>query len=160
MYFTQCNVQRCSLPVLLGLVDYVICWSVILSPQYQHPVFLQLQLLLKHQHSLPNKGWPVRSSDLWTWSVYNILALSSLANVIITKFLLSVIVAQYFIQGSSVPPASGGSWCPCNTSAGRQVETVLLLSALIQMEIFWTWNKQNVAQFTFSLICRCNFLQN
>lgn len=90
--------------------------------------FLQLQPLLTHQHSLPNKGWPVRSSDLW--SVYSILALSSRANVIVTKFFLQVVVAQCFIQGSSVPPACCGPWCPCNTSAGQHVATVHLLSAL------------------------------
>ena len=57
--------------------------------------FLQLQPLPRHLHSLPNKGWPVRSSDLWTWSVYNILALSSLANVIMTKLSSPVAVAKY-----------------------------------------------------------------
>lgn len=88
MYFIQCNVRRLSLSVLVESVTYIICWSVILSPQCLHPVFLQLQPLLRHQHSLPNKGWLVRSSDLLTWSVYSILALSSLANVIITKFFL------------------------------------------------------------------------
>lgn len=132
-------VQRAASIVICSHKSKIImsqCRSVIPSAQCLHPGFLQLQTLWGHRHSLPKKGWPVRSSDLWTWSVYNILALSSLANVIVTKLFLSVVLAQYFLQGSSVPPACSGPWCPCNTSAGWQVATQLLSSVLIQREIF------------------------
>lgn len=138
----------------------------LLAHDVYHPVFFStaqcFNLLLRHQHSLPNKGWPVRSSDLWTWSVYNILALSSLAIVIITKFYICLSSWRniFYKFHLSLLPVVGHDVL-CNTIAGWQVATQLLLSALIQMEIFLnSFNMWLRAQFTFSLICRCSIPWN
>lgn len=95
----QCNVQHPSLPVVLVSV-----------PLYSKPTMSAscilyssaLQPLLRQQHSLPNKG-----SDLWIWSVYNIVALSSLANVIITKFYSSLWHNIFYKSNLSLLPVVG-----------------------------------------------------
>lgn len=51
--------------------------AALISTWSRRCVFSTAQLLLKTPDThLPNKGWPVQSSDLW--SVYSILALSNL----------------------------------------------------------------------------------
>lgn len=72
---TMCSVRH----FLFFLESYVSMLTGDSQPAMSTACFFYssvLQPLLRHQHSLPNKGWPVRSSDLWTWSVYSILALS------------------------------------------------------------------------------------
>ena len=146
-------------------VHYVILWwSVLVCPKCLQPPVLSttqcFNLLLRHQHPLPNKG--LTCQELWPLNLqclqHSSFILSSLANVLVTKFTSRR--GKIFYTSRICPARLRGSWCPCSTSAGRQVAATLW-SALIQMKscLFFTslWLR---AQFTFCLICRCSCHQN